>query len=308
MLRSRTSPQLLVVDKENGGKADALNAGLCLASGDLVCAIDADTLVEPDALMRMVRPVPRARRLRRRRRRHPRRQRLGRGARARAAGPRPAPLPAGRAARGVPARVPLRPARLEPARRQPHHLRRLRPVPARGPAVHRRLPARLGRRGHGDRGPAAAAAPRGRARRASASCPTRWRGPRCRSRWPCSAASATAGTAGCCRRCGPTAARGATRATASSARSSTRTSCSWSCSPRSSRRSAWSGSSLGLLLGAVNVPFAIAFFLFAYGFGHAAVDGLPAARHVQREPRAQPAATCCGWRCGRCSSRSATGS
>ena len=56
VLRSRTSPQLLVVDKENGGKADALNAGLCLASGDLVCAIDADTLVEPDAVMRMVRP------------------------------------------------------------------------------------------------------------------------------------------------------------------------------------------------------------------------------------------------------------
>ena len=56
VLRSRTSPQLLVVDKDNGGKADALNAGLCLASGDLVCAIDADTLVEPEALMRMVRP------------------------------------------------------------------------------------------------------------------------------------------------------------------------------------------------------------------------------------------------------------
>jgi cellulose synthase/poly-beta-1,6-N-acetylglucosamine synthase-like glycosyltransferase len=54
--RSRQDPQLLVVDKENGGKADALNAGLNLASGDLVCAIDADTLIEPDALLRMVRP------------------------------------------------------------------------------------------------------------------------------------------------------------------------------------------------------------------------------------------------------------
>jgi cellulose synthase/poly-beta-1,6-N-acetylglucosamine synthase-like glycosyltransferase len=54
--RSRQDPHLLVVDKDNGGKADALNAGLNLASGDLVCAIDADTLIEPDALLRMVRP------------------------------------------------------------------------------------------------------------------------------------------------------------------------------------------------------------------------------------------------------------
>lgn len=43
-------PQLVVVDKENGGKADALNAALRYASGDLVCALDADTVVEADAL------------------------------------------------------------------------------------------------------------------------------------------------------------------------------------------------------------------------------------------------------------------
>jgi cellulose synthase/poly-beta-1,6-N-acetylglucosamine synthase-like glycosyltransferase len=54
--RSRTTPALVVVDKENGGKADALNVGLDLAGGDLVCAIDSDTLVEPDALQRMIRP------------------------------------------------------------------------------------------------------------------------------------------------------------------------------------------------------------------------------------------------------------
>lgn len=47
---------LVVVDKENGGKADALNAALNVASGELVCAIDADTLIEPDALLRIVRP------------------------------------------------------------------------------------------------------------------------------------------------------------------------------------------------------------------------------------------------------------
>ena len=50
--------RLVVVDKVNGGKADALNAGLDVAAGELVCAIDADTLVEPDALQRMVAPVP----------------------------------------------------------------------------------------------------------------------------------------------------------------------------------------------------------------------------------------------------------
>ncbi len=54
--RSKTFAPLVVVDKENGGKADALNAGLNLASGQLVCAIDADTLIELDSLLRMARP------------------------------------------------------------------------------------------------------------------------------------------------------------------------------------------------------------------------------------------------------------
>lgn len=54
--RSPSHPDLLVIDKENGGKADALNAGLNLATSDLVCAIDTDTVITPDALLRMVRP------------------------------------------------------------------------------------------------------------------------------------------------------------------------------------------------------------------------------------------------------------
>ena len=49
-------PRLLLVDKENGGKADAMNAGINVARTPLVCVIDADTLLEPDALMRAVRP------------------------------------------------------------------------------------------------------------------------------------------------------------------------------------------------------------------------------------------------------------
>lgn len=56
LYRSRSYPNLVVADKENGGKADALNAALNLANGQLVCAIDADTLIEPDALQRMARP------------------------------------------------------------------------------------------------------------------------------------------------------------------------------------------------------------------------------------------------------------
>lgn len=56
LYRSPLDERLVVVDKHNGGKADALNAALNVASGDLVCAIDADTIVAPDALQQMVAP------------------------------------------------------------------------------------------------------------------------------------------------------------------------------------------------------------------------------------------------------------
>jgi len=55
--RSISEPDLVVVDKENGGcKADAANAGINAASGTLVLIIDADTVLEPDALSRAVLP------------------------------------------------------------------------------------------------------------------------------------------------------------------------------------------------------------------------------------------------------------
>lgn len=54
--RSRRRPNLWVVDKENGGKADALNVGVNYCRTELFCALDADTLLERDALARVVRP------------------------------------------------------------------------------------------------------------------------------------------------------------------------------------------------------------------------------------------------------------
>ncbi|MBE0591762.1 MAG: glycosyltransferase, partial [Gemmatimonadales bacterium] len=54
--QSRRHPNLWVIDKENGGKADALNAGISLCVTPLFCAVDADSLLERDALTRIVRP------------------------------------------------------------------------------------------------------------------------------------------------------------------------------------------------------------------------------------------------------------
>ena len=51
---SRTHPNIAMIDKENGGKADSLNAGINYARFPLVCAIDADTLLDPGALSRLV--------------------------------------------------------------------------------------------------------------------------------------------------------------------------------------------------------------------------------------------------------------
>jgi cellulose synthase/poly-beta-1,6-N-acetylglucosamine synthase-like glycosyltransferase len=53
---SPSHPKLVVVDKENGKKADAMNAGLNVAQYPLFCAIDSDSLLEGDALLKMVRP------------------------------------------------------------------------------------------------------------------------------------------------------------------------------------------------------------------------------------------------------------
>ncbi|WP_237391854.1 glycosyltransferase family 2 protein [Paenibacillus dendrobii] len=48
-------PQLFIIDKENGGKADSLNAGINFSHYPLISSIDADSLLEKDALIRMAR-------------------------------------------------------------------------------------------------------------------------------------------------------------------------------------------------------------------------------------------------------------
>ncbi len=54
--RSPSLPDLVVVDKVNGGKADALNAGINVARHGIVCLIDADSILEPNALTRAMLP------------------------------------------------------------------------------------------------------------------------------------------------------------------------------------------------------------------------------------------------------------
>ncbi len=48
--------KLLVVDKENGGKADALNVGINVSSYEYFVCLDVDCVLEQDALLKMIKP------------------------------------------------------------------------------------------------------------------------------------------------------------------------------------------------------------------------------------------------------------
>ena len=53
--RDRTTP-LVVLDTENSGRSDSLNAGICIAAKDLVVFLDADSVLDNDALLLAVQP------------------------------------------------------------------------------------------------------------------------------------------------------------------------------------------------------------------------------------------------------------
>lgn len=54
--KSALYKNLTVIDKENGGKADALNAGINYSDSRLFCAIDADSIIEKNALIKIIHP------------------------------------------------------------------------------------------------------------------------------------------------------------------------------------------------------------------------------------------------------------
>ena len=53
-------PNLLVLAKPNGGKADSLNTGLNMCRTPFFCTVDADSLVERKALLRLMAPIMRS--------------------------------------------------------------------------------------------------------------------------------------------------------------------------------------------------------------------------------------------------------
>jgi biofilm PGA synthesis N-glycosyltransferase PgaC len=48
--------RLTVIDKKNGGKADSLNAGINICQSPLFISIDADSIIETDSILKLVKP------------------------------------------------------------------------------------------------------------------------------------------------------------------------------------------------------------------------------------------------------------
>jgi cellulose synthase/poly-beta-1,6-N-acetylglucosamine synthase-like glycosyltransferase len=58
--RSTLYPNLRVIDKENGGKADSLNSGINASRYPLFCGVDADSILQRDSLQKVVKPFLRS--------------------------------------------------------------------------------------------------------------------------------------------------------------------------------------------------------------------------------------------------------
>lgn len=55
--KSKSSPNVLMIDKDHGGKADALNAGINLSKYPYFCTIDGDSILERNALLKVMKPI-----------------------------------------------------------------------------------------------------------------------------------------------------------------------------------------------------------------------------------------------------------
>ncbi|PLT35154.1 glycosyltransferase [Bacillus sp. V5-8f] len=55
--QSELLPHLYLIDKENGGKADALNAGLNFSNYPYFCSLDGDSILESDAFIKVMKPI-----------------------------------------------------------------------------------------------------------------------------------------------------------------------------------------------------------------------------------------------------------
>jgi cellulose synthase/poly-beta-1,6-N-acetylglucosamine synthase-like glycosyltransferase len=55
--QSQVLPSLFMIDKDNGGKADALNAGLNFSHYPYVCSLDGDSVLEKDAFLKVMKPI-----------------------------------------------------------------------------------------------------------------------------------------------------------------------------------------------------------------------------------------------------------
>ncbi len=54
--KKKSYSNLTVIDKVNGGKADALNSGINIAKGDYFVSIDVDSIIDPHALKKLIKP------------------------------------------------------------------------------------------------------------------------------------------------------------------------------------------------------------------------------------------------------------